>query len=447
MIYKVIDTIKTCNMFETGDRVIVALSGGADSVCLLDVLYKLKEEYKLTLYAAHVNHCLRGEESLRDEDFAGRLCEKYNIPLFVKTVDVARLAETEKISTELCGRNARYSFFSDLMLEKNAKTATAHTASDNTETALYHLARGTGLKGMGGIPPVRGGIVRPLIHITREQIEEYCEKNNLEYVTDSSNLSDAYTRNKIRHSVIPVLKEINGGLEETVLRFNRQAKQVDDFMTAHAGQELERCKTAEGYRCDLLGKLHPAVLGYGVRELLRVRGVLSVTEKQITLCTEIIKRTGAVELSGGFTAVSSQNLFRIVNNRLVFEPFMERYVTLLLENQSEIIYNKKIYQFNLETAQNATEKNHCVSTSAVGQNTLLRTRKAGDRFQYPKGNGSKSLKKLLIDLKVPKEKRDSLLLMANENTVLWMEGIGVSKHAAAKKQGEAVIKITVTANN
>ena len=161
------DAVKKYDMLKSGDRVIVALSGGADSVSLLDNLNDIKELYNLTIYAAHVNHLLRGAEAERDENFCKILCKKYDVELFIKKVDVRALAKQQKISEELCGRNVRYRFFAELSEKLNAKIATAHTMSDNAETLIYNIARGSGINGAGGISPVRGNIVRPLIEVTR----------------------------------------------------------------------------------------------------------------------------------------------------------------------------------------------------------------------------------------------------------------------------------------
>ena len=197
---KVVRALQQYSMLNQGDSVIVALSGGADSVALLNVICSFKEKYNLKIYAAHLNHGIRGEEAERDENFCKILCDKLNIELFTKRINIRQLAKVQKISEELCGRNERYSFFENLSRRLNAKIATAHTASDNAETVLFNLARGSSLGGISGILPVRDNIIRPLIYVTRAEVEQYCKENNLDYVTDSTNLTDDYTRNHIRHN-------------------------------------------------------------------------------------------------------------------------------------------------------------------------------------------------------------------------------------------------------
>ena len=221
LITKTEAAIKKYDLLSGGDSVIIALSGGADSVTLLSVLNSIKEKYNLKLYAAHLNHGIRGEEADNDEKFCKVLCENYNVQLFVKHIDVPKLCTEQKISAELCGRNERYKFFDELSAKLNAKVATAHTASDNAETLLFNLCRGSSLAGAAAIPPKRGNIIRPLITLTRNEIESYCAENSLSYVTDSTNMSDSYTRNKIRHKVIPALKEVNPQAESAMLAFSR----------------------------------------------------------------------------------------------------------------------------------------------------------------------------------------------------------------------------------
>ena len=226
---KVIKTIEKYNLINNGDNIIVALSGGADSVSLLYVLISLKEQYNLTVSAAHLNHQLRGEESVRDYNFVKNLCNSLDIKLFYKEVDINALSKETKESTELCGRNARYDFFQQLSNEHNAKIATAHTASDNLETVIYNIARGTSINGLKGIVPKRNYIIRPLINVNREDVENFCTENSISYVNDSTNFLDDYTRNKIRHNVIPVLKNINSNAETSATYLSEDAFEVTEL--------------------------------------------------------------------------------------------------------------------------------------------------------------------------------------------------------------------------
>ncbi|HWP51016.1 MAG TPA: tRNA lysidine(34) synthetase TilS, partial [Clostridia bacterium] len=212
----VLRTIRKHHMLKQGDSVIVGLSGGADSVALLCVLLELRDTLGVTLSACHVNHNLRGEESLRDERFCRAVCSRKNIDLTVKSVDVTGYCAQNHCSTEEGARILRYQALQSL--DPNARIATAHTLSDNAETLLLNLTRGAALEGLCGIPPVRDNIIRPLINCTRAAVEDYLMALGQNFVTDSTNLSNDYKRNRIRHELMPLLKTINPSFELAVRR-------------------------------------------------------------------------------------------------------------------------------------------------------------------------------------------------------------------------------------
>nr|MBR2040323.1 tRNA lysidine(34) synthetase TilS [Clostridia bacterium] len=232
MIEKIIlDTVSAYSLFKKGDVVTVALSGGADSVALLYALNQLKNDLGITLKAVHLNHQIRGDEALRDESFVKDFCDSLNIELICERIDVPQFAKSNNLSLETAARKARYNLFERV---NEGAIATAHTASDNLETLLLNLARGTSLDGLCGIPVKRDYIVRPIISATREDIENYCKDNNLKFVTDSTNLTDDYTRNKIRHKIVPVLKEINPKAELSALKTSKSLTEASAFLKQEA---------------------------------------------------------------------------------------------------------------------------------------------------------------------------------------------------------------------
>lgn len=235
----------------------VALSGGADSVALLYSLYLLKDELGLSLSACHVNHNLRGEESDGDELFVRRMCRMLDIPLYVRNIRVSDYVGKHE-STELVARKIRYDFFSELGADR--LIATAHTASDNCETVLINLIRGTALSGLCGIPPKRDNIIRPLIDCTREEIEQFCKEYSLGYVTDSTNLSDDYTRNKLRLNIIPELKKINPSLMASVSRMSQSVTLDDKFIDSIALSEKKKAEKDGKYSVTALCHLDECVL-------------------------------------------------------------------------------------------------------------------------------------------------------------------------------------------
>ena len=211
----ILKAIEQFSLIRKGDRVTVALSGGADSMSLLYALNSLKNELGISLFAAHLNHMIRGDEALRDEQFVKAECEKLGVKLFCERANIPEIAQKNGESLELCARKVRYTFLE--RVSNGGLVATAHTASDNLETMLFNLARGTAIDGLCGIPPKRDIYIRPLIFVTRDDVEKYCKQESVPFVTDSTNLSDDYTRNKIRHKIIPVLKEINQNAETSAV--------------------------------------------------------------------------------------------------------------------------------------------------------------------------------------------------------------------------------------
>ena len=425
MLNRVIATVEKYGLLEKGDSVIVALSGGADSTALLNVFVSLKEKYNLSIYAAHINHNIRGDEAKRDENFCKILCKKFNTELFIKSVDVPTLAKQQKISEELCGRNVRYAFFEELSQKLCAKIATAHTASDNAETLIFNIARGASLTGLSAIPPKRGNIIRPLIELSRGDIESYCEENNLEYVTDSTNLADDYTRNYIRHNIIPCLKKLNPSFERTALGLSENAGESAAFIKKCAEKSVHDCKGDFGYDCKKLLSLDSAVLKEMLFILLKNDCNISPERKTILLLCEIIRNGGSVELSKQCTAVSKQGILRFVcpKNSPDFNE-------IPLKNNMTFSYDGKIYTVN-EITEKVTNQNNLVSKKRLGENPVFRTRRAGDRFTYPDRMVTKPLRKVFNEQKIPSEMRDRLLLLAVSNTVLWCEKLGVSLQGKA----------------
>ncbi|MDR2558962.1 MAG: tRNA lysidine(34) synthetase TilS, partial [Oscillospiraceae bacterium] len=237
--------IEKYNMLSGGETVIIALSGGADSVCLLHALLELN----ITVEACHVNHKLRGEASDSDEMFVRNLCERLGIKLHVYEINVKSLQKKHQ-SLEECAREARYSYFAEIGAGKII--ATAHTAGDNTETVLLNLIRGTGLRGLCGIPPKRDNIIRPLIETTRAEILTYLEKKGADFVTDESNFSDEFTRNNLRLNVIPLLEKINPSFNAGVMRMCESLRLDEEYLHKIAVSSIEQCdEGAAPYRVDL----------------------------------------------------------------------------------------------------------------------------------------------------------------------------------------------------
>lgn len=267
---KVMRAISDCNMLNTGDAVVAALSGGADSVSLLQALITLRERLGITVSACHVNHCLRGEESDRDMQFCEDLCARLGVELKILRIDVAAQQQKHE-SLEECARRIRYAFFDEV--SRGKKLATAHNSNDCAETVILNILRGTGLKGLCGIPPVRGNIIRPLIYCTRAEVERYCAENSLSFVTDSTNLCCDYTRNKVRHGILPQMLEINGSLFDTMSRMEKSLREDSELLECMASEALEKAQKNGGWVAAELAKLPKPVRARAVKQILSANGI------------------------------------------------------------------------------------------------------------------------------------------------------------------------------
>lgn len=231
---KVLETIKKYNLIKNGEKIVVGVSGGPDSICLINILNEIKQEgiIELELVVCHINHLIR-EEAGEDEEFVQKYCEEKQIPFFAKHIEVEKIARTRKIGTEEAGREERYNFFREILEKTNAnKIATAHTKNDNSETVLMNIIRGSGVAGLKGITPIRDEkYIKPLIESTREEIEEYCEEKKLNPRYDKTNNENIYTRNKIRNILIPLIKEeFNPNIIETIDRLSNLAKKENEYL-------------------------------------------------------------------------------------------------------------------------------------------------------------------------------------------------------------------------
>ncbi|MBQ9742918.1 MAG: tRNA lysidine(34) synthetase TilS [Ruminococcus sp.] len=437
----VLKTISDHKLLSPSDKVIVALSGGADSVSLLYVLLSLREELGISIMAAHVNHRLRGEESDRDERFVRKLCEELSVELFVRSEDVGELSRQRGMSMELCGRDVRYEFFSELSRTHGAKVATAHTMSDAEETMLYNIARGTTLHGLCSIPYKRDYIIRPLLDCTRQQIEEYCSGQGLSFVQDSTNFSeDVCSRNKIRLSVLPPLSELSEGFHRSFSRLRSQLSQVDEFMNLMADEALEDCRCDGGLSADKLCALHDAVLGYALSQYISMQGGVS-EYRHISLCKKILTEGGAVTLPGGLTAVCRQGIFRVAE-----QSDTEVFEAVRLTVPMTFQYAGAEYSFEellMQDIINRKLASDCIPCDIISEDTIVRTRGEGDRFALLRRGITKPLRKLQNELKIPAYDRDRSLVIAIGNTVLWAEGIGVSEQGKLPPTADKGIYINV----
>ncbi len=435
---KVLHTINVHGMLSKGDSVIVALSGGTDSVTLLNVLLSLKKQLDLKVYAAHVNHNLRGEESDRDEAFVKKLCAEKQVELFIRSVDVNALSKESGEGFEAVGRKVRYEFFEELSEKFNASVATAHTLSDSLETALLNVARGASLSGLCSIPYKRGRIIRPLLDVSREEVEKYTAENSLSYVDDSTNAdADICNRNKVRHKIVPVLKEINSGVENNFIRLRQSLTETEAFIKSEAESLLAKAKLQYGYDAKLLCTAPAALKNYALKLIIEDTGA-SYEHKHLELISGFLSSGGAVDLTGGFTAKVQQGVLRITSEKADEKAFFS------FDKNTEFHFGGKSYyvkELNEEEIIYKKLSLKIIGCDTISLGAVFRTRQEGDKIALLKRGITKDLRKLQNELKIPAEQRDSKLLLESEGKILWAEDIGVT--AFGKYQGLKGILIEI----
>lgn len=400
MLNKLTAFLREQKMVQPGDTVVCAVSGGADSVALLFALYLLKDKLEITLEAAHFNHNLRGAESDRDEAFVRKLCDRYDVPLHVGSGTVTA---GEK-GLEAAARDARYAFLRSL----KGKIATAHTADDNAETVLMHLVRGTGLKGLGGITPIHGNVIRPMLSCTRTDVEEFLEEWCLSHIEDSSNGGDTFLRNRLRHHVMPLLKEENPRLAENLSRMALRLREDEDFLSRQAYFEI--LPTVED-----LKTMSPAIRSRVLERFLKDSGVKEPEDKHIAAVEALLysaKPSARVRLPGGVTIARNYGRLEALEEKAALEE-----IVLGCPGETAILGYRIL-------CEPATEIRNTPDTFTVvpAGTMIVRCRKSGDQLRL--SGGTKSLKKLFIDRKIPAAERDRVPVLCDEQGILGVYGLG-----------------------
>ena len=429
---KLVSAVERHRMIPEGAYVVAGVSGGADSMALLHFLSRIEG---IRLLAAHVNHGLRGAEADRDEGFVRDWCAAHGIALEILHADVARLAREQKQGIEECGRAVRYHFFEKLA-GTDGRIATAHTLSDSVETVIYHLATGTAAAGLCGIPPVRGNIIRPLIGITRREVEEYCEYYSIPFQTDSTNFSREYARNRIRLDIVPVLRELNPAAEQAIGRMTEAVSQDNAYLDGLALESLEQASRWNGYAVDRLRELADPVLARAVREIIGRTGRVRLSAEQLLGAVRLVREgQGALSVAGGVNLRVENGYFFAVpsrKNEWIF-PFIPPQ-TLTGDGRTVII--RMLPREDRGKIHNLLSQN-VIDYAIISDTAVIRTRRPGDSFR-PAGRGvTKSLKKLFNEMGIPPSARDSLVILEQEGEILWIEGIGPSERAAAGPESNA----------
>lgn len=439
MICKVRKTIERYNMALRGARVVVALSGGADSMALLYSLYSLRDEYDIHLEACHINHGIRGEDAKRDECFVKAECEKLGVKLHIFSYDVPAVAKERKLGLEECGRQMRYEAFSSL---GDCLVATAHTLSDRCETLILNETRGASLKGICSIPAVRGNIIRPLIDCTRDEIEEYCARNSISYVTDKTNFDDLYSRNRIRLNVIPELKKINPSFEKAISRLISSADEAQEYLQEETLKALNGARLENVYNADAIKAQHP---------LIRKRVLAEIIESEAGVKPELIH----LELAEG---ILDGGTVQIIGETVIVVKGSVLYVNPEAEESDEWEYDFSDFEASFKgrkikaTVFNKNDvspkqfvHNKVLDYDAVVGKCIIRNRRAGDKMRLAGSSCTKTLKKLFNEKKP--EGRNNLMILSDEEGILWVEKLGCADRAKITEKTKKIIVIEDIADN
>ena len=481
IIDKIYRYIEQNNMLTDCERVVVGLSGGADSVCLLMVLkgYIERRHLQTELCAVHVNHGIR-QEAGDDEEFARALCERMGVEFMAYHIDAAGLAKQLGMSVEEAGRKERYRIFNEACKECNARIAVAHHMNDQAETVLMNLARGTSLKGIGGIRPVRDNIIRPLLSVTRAEVEEVLKDFNQPYVTDATNLCNDYTRNSLRNVVIPYMTEkVNAHTVENIADAAEELQKNFDFIEAEADKAYDKhVYVGDTVVLRLYGEEFA-----GLHEVIRKRVIykavhaLTQTAKDIykvhvNAVDELVAKPvgSSADICYGLRAVkgyddiiisrknmdaASENLSGI---RGLTEAELER-----LKSGEAVTITQNIYyddngapelkqvrvklQLHSNYEKNRNYANSCYAKSfdydKIQGKLCIRHRTDGDRIVVNRAGTWRKLKKEFIDRKVPADMRDNVLVVSDDSGVLWAVGVRRSERALIDDETRNVLDITI----
>ncbi len=400
MLDKLLATLRRYHMIQSGDTVICAVSGGADSMALLFAMYLLRQKLKIQVKAAHFNHNLRGAESDIDEAFVREFCARYDIELFVGSEQVV----AGKKGLEAAARDARYAFFQSL----SGRIATAHTADDNAETVLMRLVRGTGLKGLGAIAPARGNIIRPMLCVTRQEILAFLAEYHISYRTDSSNIADDFLRNRLRHHVMPLLMLENPRLAENLSAMALRLRQDEEALTALARPTAD---------VKVIRAMLPAVRSRCLEQFLKQSGVREPEACHIEMAQALVfsdNPSAEGRFPNGVTLRRCYDTLEVQAQAPTLQP-------VRLELPCQVEFGG--YRIHCTEASEIINTETVMTVCPDGP-MVVRPRQSGDEIRL--SGGTKSLKKLFIDRKIPASARSTIPVLADSQGVVGVCGIGVN---------------------
>lgn len=423
------------SLVENGDRIVVGFSGGPDSVFLVEMLLKLREKIDFDIVLVHINHLLRGEEAQRDEDFSINYGKSKGLKVFVRKINITSLGKEKGLSLEEAGREARYSFYKEVLEKSNSnKIALAHNKDDQIETFMFRLTRGTGLSGLEGIATKRDRYIRPISEIYKSEIVNYLDENNISYCIDSTNLENEFTRNSIRIDLIPFIeKRYNPKFKDKIFSLIEEIRDINIFIE----KEIEQFSYDETINIESILKFPKSIRGKILSKYLYKYG-LEVNRKKISLIESILEKGGSQEISldSQYILKKEYNILKIQKINLIKNNIEE--VTFTIPNK--IKYGD--YIIEAEYVERGEQNKNCFYTNLkLGDTLIVRGRKDGDKIIPTGMKGEKKLKEIFINEKIGKEKRDSIPLIVHNGNIVWIAGVrGNEKYNSTEKR---CIKLSV----
>ena len=398
---KVLKTVKKYNMLSKGDRVLIGVSGGADSIALLEFFVSVKEKYDLDICVAHIEHGIRGEDSVNDAEFVKNYCKKLGVNFYLKTIDAPNLAKKAKMGVEEYSRMARYDFFNTIECDK---IATAHNLTDNIETLLFRLARGTGLKGACSIPAVREKIIRPFIEVSSGEIRKWCNDNNIPYRVDCTNSDSAYSRNLIRLEILPLFEKLNANYQDNIENFISDVNEDYAFIDNYVKSIYP--KIVKNNEIDL-PKLNELDLSIKKRILIMFfdENGYSLNRIHLQSVIDITLKSGKTQIKENVFAISDKGKIRLAKFNDLNKK--DEFVTKIL---------------NIDEFKDKNIDFYCDCDKIVG-NIIIRAKQAGDRIKPAGRNVSKTLKKLLNESAYRIEKRDKKIVVCDDLGIVGVIGL------------------------
>jgi len=445
---KVIKFITAYSLIEKGDKILVALSGGPDSVFLLHFLSKYQRKYRIELGAFHLNHQLRGKAAEQDEKFCGKFCNKLKIKYFSSVKNVQAFAKKNKISVEEAGRIIRYKLLKELFVKHNySKISTAHIQDDNTETVFLNLIKGSGITGMSGIPAQRENIIRPVLCLSKDEILDYLHFYGISYRIDESNLSEDYERNYLRKQIIPFIKErLNPSLDETIFNSSLVFQTVKDFFDKKVSEFLNQVIASDDKSLTIninsFPGIHRSIVTESIREAVRNKWEVSLNYSDVKRILELAnKQSGvAIELSGNLIALKDRE-------------------KLIIKKKSSVITTKKIFIKVGETLKtnrgaisikefdknkikyNADSNIEYVSGDSISKKLLVRKWQNGDKF-IPLGmDGEKKISDFIIDIKMNRLEKQNQFVLIDGDQIIWLIGKRIDNRFKITEETKKVLQL------